>query len=51
MSRHIMGRGQKQAAFSFTFEHRPYPGEDEVEAGNGKKADLAQGGEECFQLD
>lgn len=46
-----MGRGQKRAAFPFTSEHRPCPGEDEAEAGNGKKAHLAQGGEECFQLD
>lgn len=39
-----MGRGQKRAAFPFTSEHRPCPGEDEAEAGNGKKAHLAQGG-------
>lgn len=43
-----MGRGQKRAAFPFTSEHRPCPGEDEAEAGNGKKAHLAQGGGEAF---
>lgn len=47
MLRRVMGRGQKQASFPFTSEHRSYPG-DEVEAGNGKKAHLAQGGENAF---
>lgn len=48
MLRRVMGRSQKQASFPFTSEHRSYPGEDEVEAGNGKKAHLAQGGENAF---